>query len=292
MTSTIEKARPRRAGARRWLPIALAMGTVAWVLCGAAPALAKQEPNPEFAAFADCPIKTVPKITDCVVAQTTSGEFKVGSKTVTINKPITLQGGLREGSEELIPPTDGNTLSKTPLTVPGGLVGIEGLGGEVTATTELTGPVLVNEYNLFERTGSAVTMPLKVKLSNPALGEECYIGSNAEPIVLHLTTGTTNPPSPNTPISGSPGTLSLNSAGNLATLTGASLVDNAFAAPGVSGCGEPLSAVVDEVVDLDAGLPAAAGSNTAILNSSFEEATLKAVKKAHVTPKVKKTKEK
>jgi hypothetical protein len=289
MTSAMENVRGRTGGVCRRLLTAVAIGAGASALC-AAPALAKQEPNPEFAAFSDCPIKVVPKISDCVVAQTTSGEFKMGSKTVTINKTITLQGGVREGSEELVPAADGNTLSKTPLTVPGGLTGVEGVGGEVTATTELTGPVLINEANLFERTGAAVTMPVRVKLSNPALGEECYIGSNAEPIVLKLTSGTTNPPAPNTPISGSPGELTVNEAGNLATVSGATLVDNSFAAPGVTGCGEPLSALLDPVIDLAAGLPSAEGNNTAILNSSFQEASLRAVKKAHVTPKVKKTK--
>ena len=82
----------------------------------------------------------------------------------------------------------------------------------------------------------------------------------------------------------------MNEPGNLATVSGSSLVDNSFAAPGVSGCGEPLSVLLDPAIDLAAGLPSAAGSNTAILNSSFQEASRKAVKKAHVTSKVKKTK--
>ena len=51
--------------------------------------------------------------------------------------------------------------------------------------------------------GAAVTLPLKVKLSNEMLGEECYIGSDAEPIVLHLTTGETAPPAGTEPIRGS-----------------------------------------------------------------------------------------
>ena len=44
----------------------------------------------------------------------------------------------------------------------------------------------------------SVTLPIKVHLTNPAglLGSTCYLGSNSEPIVLHLTTGTTNPRRP------------------------------------------------------------------------------------------------
>ena len=50
-------------------------------------------------------------------------------------------------------------------------------------------------------------------------------------------------------------------------LEGNSLVDNAFAAPGVNGCGlVPL--VFDPLVDISAGLPAAAGHNTAIMNGT------------------------
>ena len=36
----------------------------------------------------------VPSVTLCIVSNVTSGEFVLGSKTVPINKPVTLQGGL------------------------------------------------------------------------------------------------------------------------------------------------------------------------------------------------------
>ena len=259
-----------------------AMSASIALLVAAAPALAKTKVNEEFEPFAQCPIATH-GVHYCVVAKTTSGEFKVGSKTVTINKTITLQGGLTEGSNQLVPATNGETLSKTPLTLPGGLIGIE-LGGvtEVTATTELAGPVQINEGNIADGTGAAVVLPIKVKLENPALGDECYIGSQAEPVTLELTTGTTDPPSPNKPIRGKPGTLTLNAEDTIFTLSNNSLVDNSFAAPGVNGCGESVAPVLDPVVDLDAGLPAAAGSNTAILNGTVYETTAKAVKKSHV----------
>ncbi len=271
-----------RRGAHTRRLLAGAMAASLALLVAAAPALAKKKVNEEFEPFAQCPISTH-GVHYCVVANTTSGEFKVGSKTVPINKTITLQGGLTESSNDLVPATNGETLSKTPLTLPGGLIGIE-LGGvtEVTATTELVGPVQVNEGNIADGTGAAVVLPIKVKLENPALGDECYIGSQTEPITLELTTGTTDPPSPNKPITGKPGTLTLNSDGTIFTLGGNSLVDNSFAAPGVSGCGESLAPVLDPVVDLDAGLPAAAGTNTAILDGTVYETTAKALKKSHV----------
>jgi hypothetical protein len=221
----------------------------------------------ELAVFGDCPLSN-PNVGICIYSTTTGGEFVLGSKTVTINKTIILQGGIA-ATNVLVPAADGNTLSRTPLTVPGGLTGIGGLGGEVTATAELAGPVLVNGTNLLGGFGTAVGLPLKVKLDHPVLGATCYIGSETEPINLELTTGTTSPPEPNKPISGSPGKLTFPANGNIILVTGSKLVNNSFAAPGANGCGL-LPLVTDPLVNLSAGLPAAAGHNTAIMSGPQE----------------------
>lgn len=272
---------------RRTCATALAGGTLlALGVLAPAAADAKTQPNPEFEQFAHCPV-TVKKVTQCLVAVTSSGEFKLANKTVKITKPITLQGGIEENSRELVPASNGETLSRAPLPVPGGLLGIEGLeaiGGEVLAVTELAGPAQVFPANL-EGAGTTVEMPLKVKLENATLGESCYVGSQAEPIVLHLTTGTTNPPAPNKPIKGNPGTVSFNAELTIITISGVSLVDNTFSAPGANGCGGALSLLLDEAVNLQVGLPSASGNNTAILSGSLAEASPQNVKKAKVTPK-------
>jgi hypothetical protein len=238
----------------------------------------------DYSVFYDCPINN-PSVGACLVSTTNSGEFVLGSKTVTINKTITLQGGVSETSPDLVPAVDGNTLSKTPLTVPGGLTGIAGLGGEVTATSELAGPVVLELENLGTNK-PAIQLPLKVKLDNPALGNECLIGSSSEPVALKLTTGTTNPPSPNKPITGAKGSVDVKDHAKIIGVNGASLVDNSFSAPGVNGCGGVLAAVIDPVVDLDAGLPSAAGKNTAILNSGFVTATPRAIKAQAALPEI------
>jgi hypothetical protein len=234
----------------------------------------------EFASFKNCPVNT-PGVVQCLLSITNSGEFKLGSKAVTVNKTITLEGAISETTTELV----GATLSKTPLTIPGGLVGIE-LGGvsEVTATAELAGPVNLTLNNLGTNE-PALRMPLKVKLSNPALGESCYIGSSSEPVALNLTSGTTNPPPPNKPITGNVGTFTLKDHSRLIIDSGNVLVDNSFAAPGVNGCG-PVPALVDPVVDLDAGLPAAAGSNTAILGGTLYSAPSRVVKAEALLPEI------
>ena len=270
--------------------IAIPTALLALLLAAAPSAQAKAQPNPEFAPFADCPT-TVKHVAFCLVATTTSGEFKLGSKTVQITKPIVLQGGLIEGSHVLVPATDGNTLSRSTFTVPGGLTGIEGLplGGEVLASTELAGPIEIFQENLADGLGPTVKLPIKVRLENPTLGEECVVGSEAEPVVLQLTTGTTKPPSGTEPIKGSEGTVTLNPAQNIVTSSGASLVDNTFAVPGVAGCGGVLSPLLDEAVDVQAGLPASPGTSKAILNGMLQETGAKAVKKAKVAVRRPKT---
>jgi hypothetical protein len=118
------------------------------------------------------------------------------------------------------------------------------------------------------------------------LGNECLIGSSSEPVALKLTTGTTNPPSPNKPITGAKGSVDVKDHAKIIGVNGASLVDNSFSAPGVNGCGGVLAAAIDPVVDLDAGLPSAAGKNTAILNSGFVTATPRAIKAQAALPEI------
>jgi hypothetical protein len=267
--STIFEDRALRLAQARVRTVAamLALAGVLAALVGATPAMAGLQK--EFSVFSACPLST-PGVTQCISSKTVSGQFKIGSKTVAITQPVILQGGIKGTGTELV----GASLSKTPLVVPGGLLGVGLLGNleEVTATSELAGTVILNPRALTTQEGVATSLPMKVKLDNPLLGSTCYIGSDAQPIVAQLTTGTTSPPSPNTPITGSAGTIVIEGDGKINSFSNTSLVDNAFAAPGVNGCAEPASLVVDPAVDLSAGLPAAAGTNTAILNGTIKQA--------------------
>lgn len=272
-------------------------------LAVASPALAvEHHPTGDFAPFADCPLSN-PSVSNCLVADTNSGEFTVGNKTVPINKTITLQGGTIENRETgaltFVGAENGETLSKTPLFVPGGLFGVtppsylnkeqkekfeemvnKGLTG-VTETTELAKPasdIGISTNNLIAEEGVALSLPVKIKLSNVFLGSSCYVGSESDPVVLNLTTGTTSPPEPNKPIKGNKGSVEFKDEFALIILSGGSLVDNAFAAPEATGCGAPFSALVDKLVDSIFGVPAAAGHNTAILSGKLENANAAAVK--------------
>ncbi len=247
----------------------------------------------EYAKFSTCPVANT-AVEACLYAESSSGSFTIGKKTVPIKNPVVLKGGAGGpegifGTLSLFTPTDGATLSKTPQPVPGGLLGVtapswwpqllkdlfnetinNGFTG-VTATVEIAGSassVKASFLNALTGAGPAFQLPVKVKLSNPFLGSNCYIGSNSNPIKLNLTTGTTSPPPPNTPISGSPG-----EGGNIEEkilfLKKNKLVDNAFASPGANGCGGILfSWAVDPFVESIVGVPSAAGTNTAILEGT------------------------
>lgn len=224
-------------------------------LAAAAPAMASLKQD--LQRFATCPYNN-PEVGACAYSTTSSGEFVLGSGAVPITKPVVIKGGVTP--PVIVASTDGETLSKTALPVPGGLVGIELPGNftEVTATAELAGT---------GELGNSVYLPLKVKLDNLALGSNCYIGSNAEPLILNLTYGTTSPPPPNKPISGK-AIISTKDNGAVKVVTG-TLVDNSFAAPGATGC-TLLPLVGDLAVNVKEGLPAAAGKNTAIMNGVTE----------------------
>ena len=136
---------------------------------------------------------------------------------------------------------------------------------------ELAGPPSAIKLSLLNTAlgqGTALAMPVKVKLGNPFLGNNCYIGSNSQPIQLKLTTGTTSPPPPNQPITGDPGELVGYEEGKILIDKENRLVDNSFAAPGANGCGGLFSFLVDPFVESIVGVPSPAGTNTAILEGS------------------------
>lgn len=254
---------------------------------------APHSPTGEYARFNDCKLSN-PNVDVCLYAESSAGQFTIGAKTVPIKKPVVLQGGIEAhgnifGTLTFVGAEDGNSLTKVPQPVPGGLLGVtaptwwplflqelfnetinNGFTG-VNATVELAGPpsaVNINALNIATATGTALAMPVKVHLENPFLGSSCYIGSNSNPIKLNMTTGTTSPPPPNTPISGSPGSFEGIGGGTIVVLKNNKLVDNSFAAPGANGCGGLFSFLIDPFVNSIVGVPSPAGTNTAILEGT------------------------
>lgn len=265
-------------------------------------------PGP-YKVFEHCPY-TNPNIGDygnCLYNETTSGAFTIGSTTLPIDSPIVLQGGLTVlNGSPLYDAVGAPTLSSPPGHVPGGLLGIVNPApdwpfplwvafwsivnsvNDVTATMELVAPVQTTFiYALYPPTDgsdpAAATLPLRVRLSNPFLGNTCFIGSAQNPILVKLQTATTNPPPPNQPISGNTGVYNETVTDetnyySYVSVDGSTLVDNSFAVPAAKGCGNIalglpiltplLDFLVSGAVNLKVGLPSASGKNTAVLNGN------------------------
>ena len=256
----------------------------------------------EFTKFQFCPF-TNAEVNRCVHSVNSGGTVVLGSKTVTIEKSVTLQGGYSKPVEEFskfFAATNGETLTKAKQNVPGGLLGIvppesspplvkaltkfffENSITGVTSTLELAKPaseIKLSENHLAEGEGVALKLPVKVHLENPFLGKNCYVGSSSSPIWWELTSGTTAPPKPNSPISGKPGEVSFLEGGRILVLSNSEIVDNAWSAPSASGCGGILSFLVNPIINSQIGLPSAAGKNTAILKNTVSIATAVALKK-------------
>lgn len=250
------------------------------------PAAQAREPAPGYSQFAGCPSpEENSSLFFCIRSEVTGGHLDVGNKEVPITNPLTISGGLNIALEGFAFNSKGG-LSKVAQKVPGGVIGLTGL----TWLLEFFGSEALTLYATTELAGSptgftfqTVTLPIKVHLTNPGglLGSKCYLGSNSEPVVLNLTTGTTEPPPPNEPITGVEGEFS--EANEIVHFDNGTYVDNSFAAPGVNGCQLVLfgfipisiNGLIDEVSEL----PAAAGTNETV-----EEFDLELVRRKVVYP--------
>jgi hypothetical protein len=257
----------------------MAVGVAVLAVAMFAPlAQAKEEPKPGFEQFRGCPRPEEAHKEFCVRADVTGGHLLFGSKNVTIENPLALTGGTNAIFEEFAANSEGG-LTKVKEKVPGGVIGLTGLtwlleffGSEALtlyATTELAGAPT-------EFTFSTVTLPIKVHLTNPGglIGNNCYVGSNSNPIVLHNTTGTTNPPPPNKPITGVEGELGEEHGGEIVTFKNGVYVDNSFAVPGANGCVLNLFGFIpisiNGLVNEQAGLPSPAGHNEAVQDINIQ----------------------
>jgi hypothetical protein len=212
-----------------------------------------------FPNFTGCPT-TAPGVAGCIDVQNTSGNLNIKGFNVPLGASLEIRGGLTSGESgsRFIPPAGTTGFFSTPVAVPGGLVGIEWLpGNSVLAITELAGPPSSIQFDVLAQ---SITVPVKVRLVNFLLGMDCHIGTDSNPVVLNLITGTTRPALPNRPISGHPGTFGFLPP-DILTVTDALDVDNAFAIPGASRCGLGLG-LINTLVNAKLRLPSAGGNNS------------------------------
>ncbi|MGI5164853.1 hypothetical protein ACQEU3_10910 [Spirillospora sp. CA-253888] len=238
---------------RRVLGAASGLALGAGLLVGPAALPAASAEIPSF-SFADCPKLpegAVPEFWLCTVAITTGGKMQLGKLDQPISKPITItyaNGFDPVTLEEQV--IFGGMRAERMLVQ-------RGIFGDPLITAVYAQPRYAGDFAL---EGGRIKLALKMNVQNPALGSSCHIGTNSNPIKLELTTGTTSPPAPNTPISGKPPEMVSTDPPVLKT----TVVDNAFAVPKASYCG--LAGTLNWAINLQAGLPSAAGRNTAIFD--------------------------
>ncbi|MDL4775575.1 hypothetical protein [Actinomadura xylanilytica] len=253
--------RPSRRATRFALPLAGAAAALAMAgsAAQAAPAV-NPDPIPATFDFSDCP--TLPAGSDlhastCVSVVVTSGTFHLGKFDQAIEKPIKMTFANAYNPETFQFTSVFGKMHAEKMLVQPGLFG-DPLLSAVYAQPEFAG--------VFDQPTSAdfkIKMGLKVRLVNPILGSNCLIGSDSNPILLDLTTGTTAPPAPNTPITGEKATVVRTTPPP--TVRSAKHVDNAFSVPGAKGCLFG-GGVADWLVNQVGGMPSAGGKNTMVFN--------------------------
>lgn len=250
----------------------------------------------EFAKFNFCP-STNAEVKKCLYSVTNGGKVVLGKKEVPIEHAVTLQGGYGKPNSEHISKffeaTNGVTLAKVGQNVPGGLLGIvppesspplvkllskfffENSITGVNAILELAKPaseIQISEFNLLLEEGTALKLPVKVRLENPFLGGSCYVGSSSSPLIWNLTTGEVGGG-----LKGTSGLIELKEEAEIAQLTGNELVENQWTAPTASGCGGIISFLVNPIINSMIGLPTKAGEDTAVLKNTINIASAIAV---------------
>ena len=262
-------------------PLLALAAVLAAVLVPASSASAVELQGP-WAPFDKCPVDD-PQMLEvqnsgngCISSVSEKGSFKIRDRVIETGRTELQFGATGPGIPDVIPP---GSLQADPVKVPGGLLNMMCPGGNqnlikqvcdlvagsalnrVNATVELAGAV--QNFNLFAPLtgGTVVEIPIKIHLENPLLGGNCYIGSDANPIVLRphqdpLATGITFEPDP----------LGSQVAFIGTTPSPATLVDDTLEIPGAKGCG--LLNLFDRAINNRMGLPSPSGENAIVLEEA------------------------
>jgi hypothetical protein len=235
----------------------------------------------------------------CVAGNVTSGTLTVGNIVTPIVRPVNVQfgfftppnasfggdntTGIVNYAGGVLPPPAGisamlstkRDLIPESLTTALGCPSTNKVVENLCVQAENFGGKYLDVYGLAQSAGQLTnfgilswTQRIKIKLINPLLGNNCYIGSNNNPIVV------------NPQLSVAPGGQLIqetdpNPAKHPDTfvldITKAIASDSTFTAPGLTGCGPGglANVAVDEAIDTSAGLPAASGVNSLTLNGAF-----------------------
>jgi hypothetical protein len=223
-------------------------------------------PAPPYQDFAGCPNQAEQQfVGECIKYELTGGHIGFGKREIPISKTIILRGAIEQETENFLHNSEGGIVPVQQI-VPGGLIGMTGYKWlneysekqlKLFATVELAG----NVGSLLEPT---LNVPIKIHLENQYLGNGCYVGSNASPIMLHLATTTPLGQFEEEP-----------SRPEVIKATGGVFTDNSYAVPGASGCVfnyRNTHQSINSIVNNAYGLPAAAGKSSTVLDYSLSGA--------------------
>jgi len=247
--------------------------------------------NGGWAPFNRCPVtSTAMRQADgvnetplCVASSSPSGTIKIGNLAPSTSQSD-LQFGLISSSAgfTIIPPQQG-AVQSAPVRQPGGLSGM--LCPSTKPPLRALCKTLAHDRNLnkvIATLGSAgapsdfnlaaglskgipiVTLPVKIHLQNPLLGTRCYIGTNANPIVLHPENAT-NPVVQSESFDGN-GTPDPTGVMFAIFSNGGTQQDTSFSVPAATGCGA--GGRFDGPINLKGGLPSPAGQNSLVLTNA------------------------
>lgn len=224
-----------------------------------------------------------PVSASCAASESPSGEIKLAGTTVT-TKGTNLQFGLLTNRNvvTVVSPGGGSIIAE-PVQIPGGLLGLMCPSGipvvsaicaqlidnnpinVVTAAVVAAGEP--TEFSIAAGLGAGqpiVRLPVKIKLGNPFLGSNCFIGSNSDPIVLRPANQTK--PTGSVVRFNADGTPNPTGQMGYSVTSNVSQADTTFAVPGANGCG-PLG-LLNFAVNLKQRLPSPSGQNSLVLNNT------------------------
>ncbi|WP_248961523.1 hypothetical protein [Sphaerisporangium perillae] len=199
--------------------------------------------HPSDADWSDCPRLPQNAQADtwsCIFIITVGGTMRLGQIEQDISQPMRItvaQGKLSDGSTAAA----FGSVKGERMKVPGGLIG-----------KPLEVPKLTDVYVETQGTGRVDAGPIfptnvgiKIRMIHSLLGKKCYIGSDANPLLLN------------------PEVTSL----ELTSIDGVPVFkvaakDSAFAVPKASGCGLNWG-LINTAVNVRAGLPSPSGKNSA-----------------------------
>ncbi|MEU2022337.1 hypothetical protein ABZ565_09240 [Streptomyces sp. NPDC016469] len=247
--------------------------------------------NGDWAPFSRCPVDDpamlaadgATDIAICVSSHSASGSIKLGNTVVPFGASDLQIGVVNHPGavSTVVSPKDGALVADSAK-VPGGLLGlmcpsdipvITGICNtltdvklnRVTATIESVNTPTGFQLLAGATTGKPIiTLPVRIHLENPLLGDKCYIGSSSDPILLKPQN--LSQPAVTSENFAGDGTPDPNGPMSRLSLQGATQTDTTYAVPGTNGCG--LLGSLNWAVNLKTGLPSAAGKNSVTLNNA------------------------